>query len=637
MLGILVVLGAITLVAVLTSLSTSMRLAELSHRLSALEGRVANATPDPWRASRANVADPSSVPVAAAAPPQPPPSPQLALVPALVTPPLPPPPPPPSPPSPTTSPSPATPPPSPGGWAGLEQHIGRRWTTWAGALALFVAVALFLQLAAGEGWLGILTRIGGRARTVGAAALGLALLGAGHRGLAGTMRALGQGLVGAGLAMLYAAIWAGASLYHLYPQPIAFALLIGVTATGAALAIRHDALPIALLAVLGGLATPVMVATGAPVRDALFGYLTVLDLGVLAIAWYRGWRILDAVAAIGTWALFVAWYVTAPRPIVVAPTLLWLTVLWAIFAIVPYAYHLRRGVPVTGERLLVAVGNALVAFAIVHDVVGGGHRAGVVALALGAAYLTLGHLVRRRLPDDPRALLGFVTLAVGFVTLAVPLHLRDHGVFHAWAIEAPVLIALGFHYRYRPVRLAGLIVLGLAALRLVDDDVAATGALFLNPGFAGMALVAASAAACAWLLRRDRDPAARDRGFAELATLGAVALLGAAISLDLWHHLRATAIDAGATDGTATWRAQTGLSVAWACYAGALIVVGFRWRLRLLRLAGLALFGVTAAKLVMVDLASVHRMYRVLSFLALGTLMIGASYLYHRRGAERGA
>jgi uncharacterized membrane protein len=49
-----------------------------------------------------------------------------------------------------------------------------------------------------------------------------------------------------------------------------------------------------------------------------------------------------------------------------------------------------------------------------------------------------------------------------------------------------------------------------------------------------------------------------------------------------------------------------------------------------LRFAALMLFGITALKLVIVDMARVNQIYRIVSFLVLGLLMIGASYLYHR-------
>jgi uncharacterized membrane protein len=74
----------------------------------------------------------------------------------------------------------------------------------------------------------------------------------------------------------------------------------------------------------------------------------------------------------------------------------------------------------------------------------------------------------------------------------------------------------------------------------------------------------------------------------------------------------------------------------WALYAVALLATGFRRSVRWLRLAGLGLFGITAAKLVAVDLADVDPVYRALSFLVLGLLLTASSYLYHRFAAEPG-
>jgi uncharacterized membrane protein len=48
-----------------------------------------------------------------------------------------------------------------------------------------------------------------------------------------------------------------------------------------------------------------------------------------------------------------------------------------------------------------------------------------------------------------------------------------------------------------------------------------------------------------------------------------------------------------------------------------------------LRLAGLGLFALSAGKLVLVDLTGVQDIFRIVSFVALGLLMVAASYLYH--------
>lgn len=78
------------------------------------------------------------------------------------------------------------------------------------------------------------------------------------------------------------------------------------------------------------------------------------------------------------------------------------------------------------------------------------------------------------------------------------------------------------------------------------------------------------------------------------------------------------------------WLIQMSLSIVWSVYAAGALMIGFWRKIRPLRFAALALFGITAMKLVIVDMARVNQIYRIVSFLVLGLLMIGASYLYHR-------
>jgi uncharacterized membrane protein len=82
---------------------------------------------------------------------------------------------------------------------------------------------------------------------------------------------------------------------------------------------------------------------------------------------------------------------------------------------------------------------------------------------------------------------------------------------------------------------------------------------------------------------------------------------------------------------------QVALSVLWAVVGLAAVVVGFRKELRPLRYAALALLGVTLGKILFVDLAQVRPVYRILSFVAVGALLLCVSFVYHRHEAERQA
>jgi hypothetical protein len=144
---------------------------------------------------------------------------------------------------------------------------------------------------------------------------------------------------------------------------------------------------------------------------------------------------------------------------------------------------------------------------------------------------------------------------------------------------------------------AGLILLGLA----------------LTPpssGWARAALAAAAAAAHAALGARMRARAP-SRGAACAAL--SVAFLATAAALLL---------------------PGAGSTLAWAALATALVGAGFARRSRLVRSLGLGLFAATVAKLALWDVWTLPRAWQVGVLLAVGALLLAASYLYARHGAR---
>ncbi len=75
---------------------------------------------------------------------------------------------------------------------------------------------------------------------------------------------------------------------------------------------------------------------------------------------------------------------------------------------------------------------------------------------------------------------------------------------------------------------------------------------------------------------------------------------------------------------------QLSLSVVWALYASGLLLAGRARQMRLLRLMGLALLSLTTLKVFFWDLSSLDRIYRIISFIMLGAILLVVSYFYQR-------
>ena len=80
----------------------------------------------------------------------------------------------------------------------------------------------------------------------------------------------------------------------------------------------------------------------------------------------------------------------------------------------------------------------------------------------------------------------------------------------------------------------------------------------------------------------------------------------------------------------ASWAAHMSLTIVWGLFAIMALALGFVQQVRTLRMGALGLLAIAGLKLVLVDMANMAQIYRIVSFVVLGLLMIVASFLYHR-------
>lgn len=118
---------------------------------------------------------------------------------------------------------------------------------------------------------------------------------------------IAQALSGAGIADLYATIFAATSLYHFLPSYLGFAGLTAVTAMAVFLSLQHG-VPIAILGLIGGFLTPALVSTNQPDAPLLFIYLYVVFAGFMAIIRKKEWWFLAVPVTLAAF-LWVAFWV----------------------------------------------------------------------------------------------------------------------------------------------------------------------------------------------------------------------------------------------------------------------------------------------------------------------------------------
>lgn len=448
------------------------------------------------------------------------------------------------------------PPPAEPSWLQIQFQrwiIGGNPLVKIGVLILFLGLAFLLRYAAEHAVLPV------EYRYAGVATSGIALLLLGWRW---RLRKDNYGLMlqGLGVGVLYLTTLAAMKLHPLIPPSFGFAILLAVAVFSALLAVLQNALPLAVIGTLGGFAAPVLASTGHGNHVMLFSYMTLLNLGVLGIAWFKAWRPLNLVGFSCTFALAGAWASNGYRDELFASTepflllffvvYLAITVLFArrTLADAPTPADLSYGAQIRLAAARVPYVDASLAFGVPLLTFGlqcmlvrpWQYGAAFSALGFGLTYLLLAFALLRR--GGPRYLLlneTLLALGVVFASLAIPLGLEPRWTASAWALEAAGMFWIGLRQRRWHARLFALLLLGGAALYfgldLQWDD---SGRAVLDGSVPGALLLATGALAMWQLIRRaQREPDSPVSAFenAILAPLLAGGLLGAAtVPFLLW-------------------------------------------------------------------------------------------------------
>jgi uncharacterized membrane protein len=500
----------------------------------------------------------------------------------------------------------------------FEDLLGGRILAVLGGVAILIGVVFFLVIAVDRGWIGV------EARVALAFAGSTLLLAAGvflyeRRGQTDAAVVA----VATGLALLFASLTYAAAAKDVVASEAGLVVAAVIGAAGAAIAIRWSSQIVAAFALLGALAAPVLVDSGTSTLALAFTSLA-LAATVAVLVWQRwGWLALGAFVLTAPQLAFWA----DDRDGLLLPLLV-LALFWCAFVVAAIGYELR--VPTSKLRvssasvlLLNAAFTAGLGWALIDDV-GSDDGATAWILTVTVAYILLGAFgFRQRMSAEIAALLVAIGVALSGVTLA--LALGGPALVVGWSAEAVILTWVAQRTGERRALVFGVAFLGLAVLHTVSYEAPPhallDGVESLGPALAATLSVGVAALLMGLLVNR------RDLGMLLFATAG-VAFVYAA-SLGIVDVIQGDEVERSQT-------AQVVLSAFWAGLGLVAIVVGLVRDVRELRYGGLALLGLGVAKLFFYDLAELDEIYRVLSFVAVGLLLLTGAYAYQRvRSTER--
>ncbi len=479
-----------------------------------------------------------------------------------------------------------------------EQLIGGKLLNRIGALALIIGVGFFLKYAFDNNWLSETFRV-----LIGTV-VGIVLLGGAAWFRKKGLPIFAQGLVGAGIAILYLSVYASFNFYHLVAQPTAFVLMAAVTVIAFTQAFAYDSLAASLLGWAGGFLTPFLLSTGQANEAGLFTYVALLDAGLLVVIMKRqAWQVLHPLTAGATFLIYALWHQEFYRAEAAGLTVFFIVLLWALFLVLDVFGRPR---PAPAGRLLhelVGIANGVFLYfavlAVLHETLRPLYGAAIACMAF--LYGLAAFAAARAVPGERVRLTRLLLTAVALATIAIATEYTEYTVVILWALGAAVLLRASLRWNSTALTVASVVLYGItgAAVLALPKTYAIEPAQFrlmLNMRVAGLLVYALALASAPGVLTR---MSAKWRGSADLFRCAWAAVLFLLLTgevNDLFRQWHAGA--AGGPDHTVlSFYHYLTLAGVWTAAGLLLAVFGSRRTLTVMRGAGGAMLVVAMALL----------------------------------------
>jgi uncharacterized membrane protein len=379
----------------------------------------------------------------------------------------------------------------------LEKFIGENLINKIGIAILVLAIGFFVKYAIDNDWVGPAGRVG-----IGILCGGI-LIAIAHR-LRNSYKAFSSVLVGGGLAIFYFTITLAYHEFHLFNQTVSFIILIVVTCFAVALSLLYDKQELAVIALVGGMSSPFMVSNGSANYNALFIYLITLNAGLLVIAYFKAWRILN-ITAFGLTVLVLAGIVYTLPIGAYQISFTYITVLYLMFFLINIAYNIRENKRfITSDFSILLINTALYfstglyLLTMMHDE----QFRGLFSASIAALNLLFSFVLFRTKRAEINILYLLIGITLTFISLTAPIQLHGHFITLFWAAEGVLLYWLYQKSGIKLIRLVSLVIWTAMLLSLLMDwwqlyiyaDVPL--AIIANKGF----ITTVFAAICSWLL-----------------------------------------------------------------------------------------------------------------------------------------
>lgn len=349
----------------------------------------------------------------------------------------------------------------------IEKFIGEDIINKIGIAVLVLGIAFFVKYAIDQDWI----------KEIGRVCIGLicgaVLIGLAHK-LRKNYHSFSSVLVGGGLAVFYFTIALAFHQYQLLSQTTAFISMVVITIFAVLLSILYDRIELAIIATLGGFITPFLVSTGQSNYMVLFSYLSILNTGLIILAWYKNWRPLNFISFVFTAIIYISWIIGNADSKIFSykGAFLFGIIFYCLFVIMNVIHHVGRGSKLNAFDFIILLSINLCFYGTgiyLLNEWSGSDYTGLFTGSLGFINLLLGWLFFKQSKADKNFIYLIIGITVTYISLTAPVQLHGHFITMFWAAETVLLLWLYQRSFIQLLKIASALVTVLMLFSLVMD------------------------------------------------------------------------------------------------------------------------------------------------------------------------
>jgi uncharacterized membrane protein len=403
----------------------------------------------------------------------------------------------------------------------LEKLVGEKLFPLIGIFVLVTGIGFFVSWAIEHDYINEIGRAG-----IGILSGGI-LIGVAHW-MRKKYHAFSSILLGGGIATLFFTVTYAHKTYELFGpadgqgQVYTFAILVLLTIFTIVSALFYDRKEIAILGLIGGFATPLLVATGAGNHHALFIYMILLNVGMAVLAYFKNWKVINILSFLFTVVIFGCWamFKTFDNALPYADALTYATAFFTIFFIMNIVYNVTKKVKFKAWEYIILLMNTFAYFGAglyILDQVEGGMYKGLFTGIVGIFHFMFAFALYKKDKLDKNLVYTLIGLVLTFITLAGPIQLNGNFITLFWAAEAVLLLWMSQRSKISLLKTASVVVTICVVVSLVMDwinvfgftmfysDVDTTMPIIFNKMFITTLVSVASLIFTNILLRREKE------------------------------------------------------------------------------------------------------------------------------------